>query len=549
MEVLVALLIFIAAIACPFVYIKYRKLKKINQSLNSEIETSNGKITYLSNKLNEAESHIEELKQYESILDIEAYVKNRKSECDNDVSTKLDNARKEAYAITNKAKEARERSDEETREIIQQAKDEAKSLRESAREFKAKANNMLQEAQSKSDSIIETAHHNSSLIIDNATEEAKKIAGDAFEAKANADRYESVIQAIKNQIKGYGDEWLIPSRSVLDELADLYEFNDAGEQLKRSRELTRSLIRTDKAATCDYVEYNRRTTAIAFVIDAYNGKVDSILSKVKHNNYGKLLQEIKDAWQLVNQHGMAFKNARISDTYHQARMNELKWAVAVNELQLQEKEEQRQIREQLREEERARKEYEKAIKEAEKEEKKLKEMMDKVRAELSHANEQERLKLESKIADLQQKYDEAEAKNQRALSMAQQTRAGHVYVISNIGSFGEDVFKIGMTRRLEPTERVYELGDASVPFSFDIHAMIFSEDAPALENELHKRFADTQLNLVNSRKEFFRVPLKDIKSVVTEMGMETHWTLKAEAAQYRESMAIREGKTNLVSVA
>ncbi|MCV5497617.1 GIY-YIG nuclease family protein, partial [Escherichia coli] len=86
--------------------------------------------------------------------------------------------------------------------------------------------------------------------------------------------------------------------------------------------------------------------------------------------------------------------------------------------------------------------------------------------ELMLANEEQRLALEQKIAELQLKYEEAEAKNQRAISMAQQTRSGHVYIISNIGSFGEDVYKIGMTRRLEPLDRVRELGDASVPFSF-----------------------------------------------------------------------------------
>ena len=133
--------------------------------------------------------------------------------------------------------------------------------------------------------------------------------------------------------------------------------------------------------------------------------------------------------------------------------------------------------------------------------------------------------------------------------MAQQTRAGHVYVISNIGSFGDDVFKIGMTRRLEPVERVQELGDASVPFSFDIHAMIFSDDAPALEKELHRRFGESQLNLVNPRKEFFKVPIKEIKQVVDEMGMQVHWTLAAEAREFRESQSIRSGRPNLVSVA
>jgi hypothetical protein len=112
-------------------------------------------------------------------------------------------------------------------------------------------------------------------------------------------------------------------------------------------------------------------------------------------------------------------------------------------------------------------------------------------------------------------------------------------VISNIGSFGEGVFKIGMTRRLEPMDRVKELGDASVPFSFDVHAMLYSDDAPSLEKELHRRFNRESVNKVNPRKEFFRTSLAEIKQIVDQQGViEVHWTMKAEAAEYRESLAI-----------
>ena len=160
------------------------------------------------------------------------------------------------------------------------------------------------------------------------------------------------------------------------------------------------------------------------------------------------------------------------EEYTKATRNELKWGVAVNEIMLEEKEEQRRIKEQLREEEKARREYEKAIKEAEKEEKAIQQAIDKATKELMLAGEEQRIALEQKLAELQIKYEEAEAKNQRAISMAQQTRSGHVYVISNIGSFGENVYKIGMKRRLEPSDRIRGLGDASVTFSSDVQAMI-----------------------------------------------------------------------------
>src|SRR5690606_1322111 len=237
------------------------------------------------------------------------------------------------------------------------------------------------------------------------------------------------------------------------------------------------------AATCEYVEKNRRDTAIHFVVDAFNGKVDSILSRSKSDNYGTLEQQIRDAFALVNNNGAAFRNARITEEYLGSRLTELRWATAVIALREKEKEEQRRIREQIREEEKARREIEKALKESAREEEVLQKAMEKVQAQAAKANEEQKAEFLAKLAELQAKLTEAEARNQRALSMAQQTKAGHVYVISNIGSFGEDMLKVGMTRRLEPLDRIKELGDASVPFSFDVHAMIWSEDAPRLEQE------------------------------------------------------------------
>ena len=132
--------------------------------------------------------------------------------------------------------------------------------------------------------------------------------------------------------------------------------------------------------------------------------------------------------------------------------------------------------------------------------------------------------------------------SQRAISQAQQTKIGHVYIISNIGSFGENVYKIGMTRRLEPMERIDELGSASVPFEFDVHAMIKSDNAPELENSLHKYFDSKRVNLVNARKEFFYVTLDEIEEYAKKNNIDVEFTKLAEARDYRESMAIREAK-------
>jgi hypothetical protein len=124
--------------------------------------------------------------------------------------------------------------------------------------------------------------------------------------------------------------------------------------------------------------------------------------------------------------------------------------------------------------------------------------------------------------------------------MAEQTRSGYIYVISNIGSFGEKVLKIGMTRRLDPMDRVHELSGASVPFHFDVHAMISTDDAPAFEREFHRQFESRSVNLVNMRKEFFDLPLQEIEAFAKAKGLTVEFTKLAEAREYRQTLALRE---------
>lgn len=546
MDLLLVAILLLALLTPILVMILLKKSKKHK----IQLEALNERVIGLSNELSESQEHLANairehsdlegraapLWRYEelhsAVLDAEKTIKTADSIAKNTVNE----AQIKASSIVLEA-------NNQARLTISNANNEAVVITKDARDSRLKAKERLDNANSSADELISNANDNALKIIADAETRAKEIAGSAYEAKEFAETYQAVANSMKSKIEGYGDEWIVPNRSVLDELAENYEFTDAGRELQKARELTKSLIKTSKAASCDYVEPNRRNTAIKFVLDAFNGKVDSTLSKIKHNNYGKLSQEIKDAFQLVNYNGSAFRSAKITDIYLQARLNELKWGVAVNEIMLEEKEEQRRIKEQLREEEKARREYERAIKEAEKEEKTIQQAIDKATKELMLAGEEQRLALEQKLAELQIKFEEAEAKNQRAISMAQQTRSGHVYVISNIGSFGENVYKIGMTRRLEPLDRVRELGDASVPFAFDVHAMIYSDDAPSLENHLHKVFNEKQVNKVNSRKEFFNVGIKDIKSTVANMNIDAHWTMFADAKEYRESLAIENERS------
>ncbi|MDU8977085.1 MAG: DUF4041 domain-containing protein [Clostridium perfringens] len=271
------------------------------------------------------------------------------------------------------------------------------------------------------------------------------------------------------------------------------------------------------------------------ILRAFNNECDIIINKLTISNIDNSRKRLEAAKEQINK--------LVSSYYISINMDYFK--LKVEELQLQyeylvkiqeEREEQREIKERMREEAKVQAEINKLEKEAEKEEKMYQKALEKVRAELEKANDEEKAKLEIQVKNLEENLRQAEEKMKRAESMAQKTKAGYVYVISNIGSFGEDIYKIGLTRRLDPMERVKELSDASVPFKFDVHAMIYSEDAPALERELHNHFASKRLNKVNLRKEFFNVKLSDIEEIVNrKMNTTIKFTKLAEALEYRQS--------------
>lgn len=450
-----------------------------------------------------------------------------------------------------RAEEIRTEAEALATKLLAKAKGESEELLKSAKEISDKAllaaaevrAEAAKQAQEKRESAEKTMHNavvQAQTIIVDAHKKAESIAGDAYAALQNADQLEKTAIAMKNIIEGYGDRYLVASYTLLDGLSDEYGHEQAGQELKQALERSRMMVRVGTAAKCEYVEINRRVTAINFVLDAFNGKVDSIISQVKRDNAGTLAQKVKDAFVVVNNNGKAFRDAAITPEYLDARLKELRCAAIVQELKWQEREEQRIIKEQIREEDKARREYERAIKEAEKEEDMLKKAIEKAQQAIDKASEEQKATYEAKLNELNDKLQAAEAKNQRALSMAQQTKSGHVYIISNIGSFGEDVYKIGLTRRLEPLDRIKELGDSSVPFDFDVHALIFNDNAPSFERELHKHFLRVQMNKVNPRKEFFRASLKEIREEIEALGISAKWTMTAEAREYRESLSIEQ---------
>lgn len=274
------------------------------------------------------------------------------------------------------------------------------------------------------------------------------------------------------------------------------------------------------------------------LLRAFNDECDELIEKVKYSNIDASLNKMRKSAETISKLGVIM-GISITTAYLNLKIQELQLAFEYQVKKQEEKEEIRALKAQEREAAKLQKEIAEQRKKAEKEENHYERALSDLNRQLLATPEDPDLlskkellkgtlsKIEKSLADLD--YREA---NQRA---------GYVYIISNIGAFGENVYKIGMTRRLDPQERVDELGDASVPFKFDVHAMIFSDDAPALEAALHRAFEDKKINMVNTRREFFNVTLDEIKTVVRNNFDKTvEFIDVADAEQYRISLRMKE---------
>jgi hypothetical protein len=344
-----------------------------------------------------------------------------------------------------------------------------------------------------------------------------------------------------------------------------YDFEEIASyeaELQRIREKQKAMLREDgtgnnRAAAAAFISrplsFNNSTAqgraaqkkTIKLMLRAFNGETDSFIARVNYRNVDAMEKRVRTAFDAINEITQKYDFCEVNTRYLDLRLQELQLVYEWEEAKQREKEEQAKIREQIREEEKAAREAEKAKQQADKEEAKYLELLQKAEKEVQQASEKDKASLNAKILELQERIAEIEEKK-RAISQAMLTKTGHVYIISNVGSFGENVYKIGMTRRLEPMDRVKELGDASVPFPFDVHAMIRTSDAPGLERALHKHFDMRRLNLENDRKEFFHVSIDEInqelEQLKIELGIdsELRLTLLAEAKEFRMSEAKRK---------
>ena len=369
-------------------------------------------------------------------------------------------------------------------------------------------------------------------------------------SKLNSD-YQNALETytkLRKEVSVFESKLDLIEFGIYEPVYDFEKSDDYREEQNRIIELQKAMISGDTAAICNTKwtvgdsEAKGRTVVNRYkklMLRAFNGECDVLIAKVKWNNINQMKERMQKLFDAINKLGEGF-NVYLNSQYLDLKKKELILEHEYQTKRQKEKEEMRAIQEELREEEKAKREFEQAQKEAEKEEANYQKALDKARKEMELATGDKHDKLQSQIERLEQELKEAQEKKERALSMAQQTKRGHVYIISNIGSFGENVYKIGMTRRLEPTDRIKELGDASVPFLFDIHAMIYSDEARTLEYELHKAFTNKKVNMLNYRKEFFNVTLDEIEQQIKTIGIEAEFSRLPEAMEYRETLAILE---------
>lgn len=392
----------------------------------------------------------------------------------------------------------------------------------------------------------------------NLSEEIEKSNSKLNELKETIKNYEETKINLVKDISTYSEIENLSTYGFYKRIYDDVDSKFYKSELERNKQNQKGAIIDDEAVHCSETWFingseqngKKLTNDITkLVIRAFNGECDSIISKVKTKNITIMETRIQKAYSTINKLIENF-HCYITEHYFSLKMEELKLTYEYTLVLEEEKEEQRMIKEQMREEARAQKEYEKTIKDAEAEELRNQKALEKARIEyekiLKDKTNEEKIKYELIIKDLELKLEEARKLKERALSQAQLTRSGHVYIISNIGSFGDNVYKIGMTRRLDPLDRVKELGDASVPFPFDVHAMIYSEDAPKLEKQLHKIFNDKRVNMINQRREFFEVSLNEIENVVISNHGEFRLTKFAEAEQYRQTLVMKNNHINPV---
>jgi hypothetical protein len=372
--------------------------------------------------------------------------------------------------------------------------------------------------------------------IDRLEGTAAQLRSDIEELRQSYADKKVVYDRLKQEVAMFDERISLAELGVYEPHFDFGDSETFKDAIKAVREKQKMMVSKKTATTCPTnwtvdgslskgkVMVNRQ---MRLTLRAFNNECEAAIANARWNNVNAMEKRILNAAKQINAANDSM-NLRLSEAYVALKLDELHLTHEYREQLKQEKDERAERARLEREEKRLQKE----AMQAEREERKYQEILRKARLEAGVD--------EAKIAELELALAEAHEKTERAKAMAEMTKSGYVYIISNVGSFGEDVVKIGLTRRLEPDDRVRELGDASVPFGFDTHAMIYSDEAPALEKALHHEFDDRRVNASNMRKEFFRVTLEEVEAAVKKLAPEAEFFKDREAQEWQETLMRRK---------
>lgn len=361
------------------------------------------------------------------------------------------------------------------------------------------------------------------------------------------------LEELQNEIIHVEDELNLQSYGLYE---PKYKFIDSisyKERLDEVRKEQKLMIKEKTAAVATKVLHvdgskskgNAFTNAnIKQILRTFNLESEIIIGKVKHSNLENSKKRLQKSFDQLNRLYQR-EAVKITQHYFNLKLDEMYIAYEYELKKQEEKELLHEAREKEKEEKRIQKELEKEKKKFDKENVKIEKEIEEVKQKLTAAANEEKAKLEAEIKKLQEALNNNNAEIKKINEWKETPGAGYVYIISNIGSFGEGVFKIGVTRRDNPEERIRELSSASVPFRYDTHVFIFSKDAYELEKELHERFDKQRVNKINRRKEFFKITIDDVKQIVEENKGAVHsFVEKPDAAEYYDTLKIEKQLTS-----
>lgn len=391
-------------------------------------------------------------------------------------------------------------------------------------------------------------------------EELKKLEDEIENATAKVDKVEKQINTQTNKLEKIKKlyravEYSINNYQELSELESL-ELEDLcptvvlkihSMDVKSLRKAYKENEKTINELLIKYeARYTTKTNIAVYklMVLALEAELQNVLFNLKYTNLDKSIETIKTITRKYlnittdGNQSIAPTMIRFIGELENLYLNAIKIEYEYYVNKERERAEQQAIREQMKQEVEERKQLEQQRKQVEKEEAKYIGEINKVKELLLITDNHDKLsQLNNKIEELQRQLFDVEQKKDDIIKR-QNGKAGNVYIISNLGSFGENIFKVGMTRRLEPMDRVKELSDASVPFMFDVHSFIFSDDAVALEQKLHSILEKNRVNKINLRKEFFNVSIDELEKIVTEIDPTAEFNKTMIAEEYRQSQVV-----------